>query len=202
MSLTRKRVGALKRLSFSNVLTFQGFNVRASASLFAKNDSRLCQIVWRKLHRHFVARYNPNEMLAHFARDMGKDIASAGEIDTKHRARQDVGHSAFGHDLLFLRHRAANIRGNTCGSRLAQARSGGLSSVAVMQTVLSASRILAELVQRDRWQIFSKLLTFPPRAGLAKLIHGCEAITIKHRPDVARRLVRKRVPREQAAHVM
>src|SRR5262249_15116673 len=84
---------------------------------------------WRKLHRHFVARYNPNEMLAHFARDMGKDIASAGEIDTKHRARQDVGHSAFGDDLLFLRHRAANIRGNACGSRLAQARSGGRSFV-------------------------------------------------------------------------
>jgi hypothetical protein len=85
--------------------------------LFAKNDSRLCQIVWRKLHRDFVAGDNPDKMLAHFAGDMRKDIALARQIDTEHRARQDVGHSAFSDDLLFLRHRAANIRGKAHRSR-------------------------------------------------------------------------------------
>ena len=44
-------------------------------------------------------------MLAHFARDMGKDITLAGEIDTKHRARQHLSHRSLGYDLSFLRHR-------------------------------------------------------------------------------------------------
>src|SRR5215510_10644550 len=67
---------------------------------------------------------------------------------------------------------------------------------------MSASRILAELVQRDRWQIFAKLLTFPPRAGLAKLIQGREPIAIKHRANVARRFVREWIVCKQAVHVM
>jgi hypothetical protein len=87
-------------------------------SLFAKNDSRLCQIVWRKLHRNLIARHNPDEMLTHFPRDMGKDIALARKIDTKHCARKDLSHSAFGDDLLFLRHRVANIRVDAIGSRV------------------------------------------------------------------------------------
>src|SRR5215208_8055079 len=40
-------------------------------------------------------------------------------------------------------------------------------------------RDLAELFQRKRWQVFAKLLTFPPSAGLAKLVHGCKTIAIK-----------------------
>jgi hypothetical protein len=58
-------------------------------------------------------------MLAHFARNMGKDIALTGKIDTEHRTRQDLSHSTFGDDLFFFRHRAANIRRNACLSRLA-----------------------------------------------------------------------------------
>src|SRR5206468_12710809 len=61
---------------------------------------------------------------------------------------------------------------------------------------------LAELFQRKRWQISAKLLTFPPRAGLAKLVHRCKAIAIKHRANVMRRSVREWVVCEQAIHVM
>ena len=43
-------------------------------------------------------------MLAHFTGDMGKHIALARKIDTKHRARQHLHHRAFGHDLVFLWH--------------------------------------------------------------------------------------------------
>src|SRR5262249_18391267 len=82
---------------------------------------RLCQIVWRKLHGNFVAGYDPDEMLAHFARDMRKHIALARKIDTEHRARQDLSHSAFGDDLFFLRHRAPNIRTKLRGSRITHA---------------------------------------------------------------------------------
>ena len=53
--------------------------------LFAKNDSRFCQIVWRKLHRNFVSRHDSDEMLPHFTRNMRKHIALAGKIDAEHR---------------------------------------------------------------------------------------------------------------------
>jgi len=43
-------------------------------------------------------------MLPHFARYMGKDIALAWKIDTKHRARQHLRHRPLSHDLSFLRH--------------------------------------------------------------------------------------------------
>ena len=49
-------------------------------------------------------------MLAHFARDMGKDIPLARKIDTKHRARQHLRHGAFCNDLSFFRHCAEYIR--------------------------------------------------------------------------------------------
>src|SRR5215471_4803642 len=119
-------------------------------SLFAKNDSRFCEIVWRKLHRNFIARHDPDKVLAHFAGNMGKDIALTRKIDTEHGARQHLSHSTFGDDLLFLRHRVANIRWNACLSRL---------------TTFSP-----ELVERECWKIFTKLLTFPPSTGLTKLV--------------------------------
>ena len=61
---------------------------------------------------------------------------------------------------------------------------------------------LAELFQRKRWQVFAKLLTFPPRARLAKLINRCKSIAIKHRAYVTRRFVREWVVCEQAIHFM
>src|SRR4051812_42881748 len=117
MSLTCKRVEAFKRPSFSNVPAFQRVDARASASLFAKNNSRFRQIVWRELHGNLIARYNPNKMLPHFAGDMGKHVALTREIDAEHRARQDLSDSAFGDDLFFFPHPAANICRNTCLSR-------------------------------------------------------------------------------------
>src|SRR4030095_3493782 len=67
-----KRVSGLKRSCSCELSAVQAFTeAKRRKSLFAENDSRLCQIVWRKLYRNFVARYNPDEMLAHFARTMG-----------------------------------------------------------------------------------------------------------------------------------
>src|SRR4029077_8464891 len=61
---------------------------------------------------------------------------------------------------------------------------------------------LPELFQRERWQVFAKLLTFPPRAGLAKLVNRCKSIAIKHRANVTRRVVREWVVCEQAVDFM
>ena len=96
-----------------NVPTFKRPNVLTERGnrklLFAKNDSRFCQVVWRKLHGNFVPRHDSDEMLAHFAGNMRKDIALPGKIDAEHRPRQNLRHSALRNDLFFLRHCAANI---------------------------------------------------------------------------------------------
>ena len=136
----------------------------------AKVPPRLCR----------QARFD--EVLAHFTRDMGKHIPLTRKIDTEHGAGQDLSHCAFGYDLFFFRHRAANIRGNASLSRL---------------TLFST-----ELVQRERWQIFVKLLAFPPRAGLATLVHCCEAVSIKHGSDVARRFIGEWIACQQGAHIL
>ena len=119
-SLVAKRVNVLEQLSgltHPDTSLGQMRQECVEKLLFAKNDSGLCQVVWRKLYGDFIAGHDSNEMLAHFARDMGKDIALAGKIDTKHRAGKDLSHSAFGDDLLFLGHCSANIRRNKFLSR-------------------------------------------------------------------------------------
>src|SRR5215469_2458458 len=142
---------------------------------------------------------------------MCKDIALAGKIDAEHRARQNLGHGAFCDDLFFLRHRAPNIRGDAHRSRV------GLQGAAISSPHCSGDleiacpcgnrqdylrRYLAELFKRKRWQVFAKLLTFPPRARLAELIHGCKSITIKHRANVMRWFVWEWVVCEQAIHLV
>ena len=90
------------RLRF-NALTVQLFN--DLRSFLSKNDARLGQIVGRKLHLHFVARDDADEMFAHFAGDVREDRPLTGQLHAKHRARQHLRHRSFRHDLLFLGHR-------------------------------------------------------------------------------------------------
>src|SRR5947208_9919996 len=75
-------------------------------SLLAKDDPRLAQIVGRKLHRNFVARNNSNEVLSHFAGDVGEHVALTCKINPKHCAWENLSHRSFHHDLFFLRHGA------------------------------------------------------------------------------------------------
>src|ERR1700731_2271260 len=56
---------------------------------------------------------------------------------------------------------------------------------------------LADVFERDAWQIFAKLLTFPPRAGFAMFLHRRETVTIKRRPNIPRRTLRKRISLKQ-----
>src|SRR6266446_4351448 len=132
---------------------------------------------------------------------MRKDIALAGKIDAEHRSRQNLRHSALGDDLLFLRHYTVNIRASARRSR-SRYTSRKHSCPRVARTENYPRHDLAELLQRKRLQIFAKLLTFPPCAGLAKLVHRCKAIAIKHRANVTRRFMREWVVCEQAVHFM
>src|SRR3954469_2628638 len=58
-----------------------------------------------------------------------------------------------------------------------------------------------QLVQRDCWKVFPKLLAFPPCPGLTELVYACEPITIKHAADITRRFVWERIEREEGVHV-
>jgi hypothetical protein len=69
-----------------NDSTIQRFNVPAKPSPLAENDSRLGQVVGRKLHRNLVPGDDANEMLAHLTRDVSPDIPLPGKIDAEHRA--------------------------------------------------------------------------------------------------------------------
>src|SRR5439155_1600880 len=56
---------------------------------------------------------------------------------------------------------------------------------------------LADVFERDAWQVFAEFLTFPPRANFAMFLGSRETIAIKGRANVARRSLRKRISFEQ-----
>src|ERR1051326_2670685 len=111
--------------------------------LFPKNDAGFCQIVRRQLNRNLVSGDNADEMFAHFTGDMCKHVALAGKINAEHRAGQDLRDGAFGHNRSFLRHCRRIYSASARATRL------------------------THLIYRNGWQIFWKLLSLPPRAGLA-----------------------------------
>ena len=119
---------------------------------------------------------------------MRKDIALAGKIDTEHRSRQNLRHGAL-RDVSVLPDRATNIprqRTPLKASAFKERRSLVHRYQAISRSPLrvGAAKILTsrltELFQRYGRQVFAKFLTFPPRAGLAKFIHRCESVAIKH----------------------
>jgi hypothetical protein len=52
-----------------------------------EGDAGLAQIVWRHFHVHLVSDTDADEVLAHLARDMRKDLVAVGERDAEHGAR-------------------------------------------------------------------------------------------------------------------
>src|SRR5260370_7209364 len=60
--------------------------------LVAINNPAARQIVRRKLHRDFVSRQNPDEILAHFAGNVRQDLVLVFQLNAKHRVRQRLDH--------------------------------------------------------------------------------------------------------------
>lgn len=75
-----------------------------ACSFFAKDDPGLGQIVRGKLHFHLVAGNDSDEMLAHFARNMGQNITRTRQVHPEHCPRQHLCHRSFRDDLFFFRH--------------------------------------------------------------------------------------------------
>src|SRR2546430_6187499 len=138
-------------------------------------------------------------MLAHFAGNVCKHIALAAEIDPEHRPRQNLGHGPFRHDLFFLRHRRGiyprTVRPSTepvAVSLCETLRVEVALRVAERRSYRKMSR-LADVFERDAWQVFAEFLTFPPRASFAMFLGSRETIAIKSCANVARRSLRKRI---------
>src|SRR5260370_7656465 len=60
--------------------------------LVAIHNPAARQIVRRKLHRDFVSRQNPDEILAHFAGNVRQDLVLVLQLNAEHRVRQRLHH--------------------------------------------------------------------------------------------------------------
>lgn len=69
------------------------------------NDARLVEVVRRHFDVHFVAHGNPDEILPHFAGNMGENFVSVGKSDAKHRAWKHLRHISGQFYWLFFRHK-------------------------------------------------------------------------------------------------
>ena len=57
----------------------------------AKSDAGLAEVVRGHLDIDLVADADADEVLAHFAGDVGEDLMAIGQSDPEHRTRQDLG---------------------------------------------------------------------------------------------------------------
>src|SRR5256886_5667977 len=60
--------------------------------LVAVHNPAARQIVWRKLHRDFVSRENPDEILAHLAGNVRQNLVLVLELNAEHRVWQRLDH--------------------------------------------------------------------------------------------------------------
>ena len=129
--------------------------------------------------------------------DMCKHIALPGKIDPKHRARQYLSYRAFRYDLSFLRHRA----NYTLERRVAQLADSYRDVVRQPECdarrYFALTQLIREIVgrySRSSWRFHQAPVC---RCSLTV----CKTIAIKHRADVARRFIRKRILRKQSGDV-
>jgi hypothetical protein len=69
-----------------------------------ESNPRLSEIVRRHLDIHLVTNTDANEVFAHLAGNMGKDLVAVGKGHTKHRARQDLRYRAGQLNWFFFSH--------------------------------------------------------------------------------------------------
>ncbi len=82
-------------------------------SLFlAVNNSPSVQIIGRKTDFYFIAWDNPNIVLAHLARKMGKNNVSIRQLDTEHRVGKSLSDYALHFDRFFFSHKNSYIYSN------------------------------------------------------------------------------------------
>jgi hypothetical protein len=77
-----------------------------------ESNPGLAEIVGGHFNVDLVADADANEILSHFAGDMGEDLVAVGQSDTEHGAREYLRHGAGQLNWFFLRHAVSSPRGN------------------------------------------------------------------------------------------
>jgi hypothetical protein len=68
----------------------------------SEGDASLAEIIGRHLDVDAIADADADEILAHFARNMGQHFVPVGQRDTKHGSRQHLCHNARQFDWFFF----------------------------------------------------------------------------------------------------
>lgn len=68
----------------------------------SEGDAGFAEVVGGHLDIDLVADADADEVLAHFAGDVGENLVAVGQRDTKHGARQDLGHRPRDFDWFFF----------------------------------------------------------------------------------------------------
>ncbi len=77
---------------------------RGATIRVTEGDSRLAEVVRRHLDVNAIAHADADEMLAHFAGDVGEDFVAVGEGHAKHGAGQHLGYRARQFNGFFFSH--------------------------------------------------------------------------------------------------
>lgn len=71
----------------------------------AINDSATGQVVRTQLHNHAILGEDTNVVLTHLARNVGKNLVTVGQLNTKHRVGQGLDNRTFDFDdTVFVGH--------------------------------------------------------------------------------------------------
>jgi len=81
----------------------EGGRYKTLPLLIPVHDPAARQIVRRKLHRHFIARENPDEILAHLPGDMRQHPVLVLQFHAEHRVRQRLNHRRHYFNGILLR---------------------------------------------------------------------------------------------------
>src|SRR3974390_1949588 len=128
--------------------------------LVAVHDAAAGQVIGGKLHRDFVSRENPDEVLAHLARNMRQDLVLILQFHPEHRIRQR------------FNHRSHHLNGVLLGI-------AGVALLAFVVRLLRHKLLIASLLLANlKTGLYRRRYQLGPVAPLGRVrIHGPFAVT-------------------------
>jgi len=93
-------------LLLASCRNLSGRSFSADRGLFvAVDDAAAGQVVRRELHNHAVLREDPDVVLTHLARNVGENLVTVGQLNTKHRVRKGFDYRTLDlDDTVFVGH--------------------------------------------------------------------------------------------------
>src|SRR6185295_3284469 len=126
------------QIRFTDARTFIADSFRPL--LQAVHDATAVQIVRRKLDEHSVSGQDADEVFAHLARDVRKNLVLVLELDPEHRIRQRLDDHRLDLDRLFLLRQIDSRLSYSCVSRPGSHRGPDVPSASPRPRIRSAPR--------------------------------------------------------------